>query len=250
MSAVLGIGFLLSAVNVRFRDVRYMIPVFLQVLPLLSGVMFAIDEIPEKWQWIQTLNPMTTVISGWALGGARQRCAGGLDRRALGIAVGAGTLPGRPRRLSVVRAPIRRHDLMTDLRSTPSRFRRSTGSASYRAAYGTLRETIVHATEATDGTGARGGMREIWALKDVSFEVPESQVLGIIGRDGAGKSTLLKILTRIVSPTSGRAEIRGRVGSLLEVGTGFNQELTGRENVYLNGAILGMKRKVRVSRGP
>ena len=69
------------------------------------------------------------------------------------------------------------------------------------------------------------------------------QVLGIIGRNGAGKSTLLKILTRIVAPTAGRAEIRGRVGSLLEVGTGFNQELTGRENVYLNGAILGMKRR-------
>ena len=77
----------------------------------------------------------------------------------------------------------------------------------------------------------------------MSFEVPEGQVLGVIGRNGAGKSTLLKILTRIAFPTEGRAEIRGRVGSLLEVGTGFNQELTGRENVYLNGAILGMKRR-------
>ena len=113
----------------------------------------------------------------------------------------------------------------------------------FQAAYGTLRESLVHAGRLLAGKEHRREVREIWALEDVSFDVAEGEVLGVIGANGAGKSTLLKVLTRITNPTAGRVEIRGRVGSLLEVGTGFHPELTGRENIYLNGAILGMKRR-------
>jgi lipopolysaccharide transport system ATP-binding protein len=136
-------------------------------------------------------------------------------------------------------------DIALRLENISKQFR--IGMAKY--SYYTLRDQLVDSIKSIlqRNNSHYSGEDMIWALKDISFEVKHGEVVGIIGRNGAGKSTLLKILSRITEPTTGRAEIYGRVGSLLEVGTGFHPELTGRDNIYLNAAILGMK-KVEINR--
>ena len=130
--------------------------------------------------------------------------------------------------------------IVLDQISKMYRIGRSGHNASFRDTFDDLVQSLARRVRGFGND--RSKQEDFWALKDVSFEIKQGEAIGLLGRNGAGKSTLLKVLSRITEPTSGVARLRGRVGSLLEVGTGFHPDLTGRENIYLNGSILGMRR--------
>ena len=231
-------GLLAAALMVPYRDVQYVLPLAIQLLLFISPVGYALSHVPHSARFLYELNPLTGLLEGfrWSLldiGHAQH------VRDGLGLRVFHRHLRGRRVRLRPHGAEVRRCHLAT------SRSRSASLSKSYTIRHQdehhiTLAEQLLHRAR---HPFTRQERETFWALRDVSFDVRKGEVLGVIGRNGAGKSTLLKLLSRITPPTKGEVRLYGRVGSLLEVGTGFHPELTGRENVYLNGAILGMRTK-------
>ena len=208
-----------------------------------SPVAYPLSLVPERWRLPYSLNPMVGVIEGsrWAVVGTGQANLGAIgnqrDRGARVVAGGSDVL-------RTVRVVIRGRRLMDQVVMRVEGLAKRYEIGVARRRQDTLRDYLRERLKALSrrATTPREKSQSFWALEDVSFEVTRGEVVGIIGRNGAGKSTLLKILARITEPTRGRAEIVGRVASLLEVGTGFDRELTGRENVYLSGAIMGMRK--------
>ena len=243
----LGTGLWLSAMNVQYRDIRYAVPFLVQFWMFASPVTYPSSLVPEPWRALYSINPMASVIEGfrWALL-ATHTATGPMTAVSVAAAVTL-LLSGAYyfRRMEKTFGDVVQYmsDLAIRVQNLGKRYRIGGKQERYKRFTETVMDTLSAPIRRLRSLGKPTPPEEIiWALKDVSFEVKRGEVVGMIGRNGAGKTTLLKVLSRITEPKESRAEIRGRVGSLLEVGTGFHPELTGRDNIYLNGAILGMPR--------
>ena len=235
------VGIFTSALNVQYRDIRHALPFVVQLWMFLTPVIYPVSFLPERWRWLLRLNPLSGIIEGF-----RAAIFGGpFDWP--GLAISTAIVVTCSRQAHVRSGKWNNSSLtlfdpmlpMIKVRGLSKRY-----PLGEHRGYDSFRETITAAIKAPLRAlnSSKDSGAHLWALRNLSFDVMPGDVLGIIGLNGGGKSTLLKIISRITDPTEGKVELYGRVGSLLEVGTGFHPELTGRENIFLNGAILGMKR--------